>query len=440
MQRRCAIPLIAGILMSVFLAAQVCRAQQQATLSKDEQTRISGMLRDAYTDVKKYYYDPKLQGLDWDARYRQYGAMVGNAHNLGEGFRVIAAFLGGLGDSHTFFTPPERATRYESGYRFALIGDGCFITQVRPNTDAASKLHVGDQVVLLDGFNVNRDDFHDLRYFFTVLSPQPSELLDLQSPGGEKRKAQVLSQMKPDKLVMDLTDSADYYELVRRGENEDHASRSRVVEKGDVAIWRLQHFDLDSTEVDKAIGIARKHSTLILDLRGDSGGYTETLKTIVGSLFDREIKIGDRAGKKESKPMIAKRRAGGFGGKLIVLIDAGSASASELLARVVQLEHRGTVIGDRSAGAVMEAKHYSETQGIDTKIIYGFSVTDANLIMTDGKSLEKAGVVPDELLLPTGADLAAGRDPVLAHAAELAGVKLDPADAGKMFPFEWQPL
>ena len=58
--------------------------------------------------------------------------------------------------------------------------------------------------------------------------------------------------------------------------------------------------------------------------------------------------------------------------------------------------------------------------------------------MPDGRSLEGAGVVPDELMLPTGVDLAAGRDPVLARAAALAGIELDARAAGGLFPFEWK--
>ncbi len=162
---------------------------------------------------------------------------------------------------------------------------------------------------------------------------------------------------------------------------------------------------------------------------------------MVANSFDHDVKISDRVGRKEKKPQLAKTvgdRA--FAGKMIVLVDSMSASAAELFARVIQLEKRGTVIGDRTSGLVMEALRYSYSQGLETKIFYGFSITDADLIMKDGKSLEHAGVTPDETVLPTAQDLANGRDPVLARAAELAGIKLDPAEAGKMFPFEWAPF
>jgi C-terminal processing protease CtpA/Prc len=88
---------------------------------------------------------------------------------------------------------------------------------------------------------------------------------------------------------------------------------------------------------------------------------------------------------------------------------------------------------------VMEARHYDEQNGSDTVVFYGVSVTDADVIMSDGKSLEHVGVTPDELLLPSVAALANNRDPVLAHAAESVGVKISSEEAGKVFPYEWPP-
>ena len=154
-------------------------------------------------------------------------------------------------------------------------------------------------------------------------------------------------------------------------------------------------------------------------------------------MFDKEVKIADRAGRKGTKPEIAKASHNPFTGKLVVLVDSKSASAAELFARIVQLEKRGVVMGDQSAGAVMEARHYSEKLGTDTVIFFGASITDWDLIMADGKSLEHEGVTPDELVLPGPDALADGRDPVLSHAAEFLGVKVTAEEAGKAFPYEW---
>ncbi|MGA8224111.1 MAG: S41 family peptidase [Candidatus Acidiferrales bacterium] len=242
---------------------------------------------------------------------------------------------------------------------------------------------------------------------------------------------------------MDISslDSADFWQLIREEENEDHIVRQRYIQSGEVMIWKMPEFDLQDREVDHMFDIARKHQTLILDLRGNPGGAVVCLERMVGNVFDHDVKISDRIGRKELKPQLAKTRGGNtFTGKIIVLVDSDSASAAELFARVIQLEKRGQVIGDRTSGSVMEARGYSRSLGADTKVFYSFSVTDADLIMKDGKSLEHNGVIPDEAALPTAQDLAEGRDPVLARAAELAGIKIDPAAAGKLFPFEWLAL
>jgi carboxyl-terminal processing protease len=196
-------------------------------------------------------------------------------------------------------------------------------------------------------------------------------------------------------------------------------------------------FNLDIDQVEDAFSKVKKHSALVLDLRGNPGGDIRTLTLMLGSVFDHDAKIADRVGRKDSKPIIAKKLGTPFTGKIVVLIDARSASCAELFARTIQLEHRGTVIGDKSAGAVMEAGEFAETTGGDTVVPYGFEITDANLIMGDGKSLEKIGVTPDEEVLPTQKDLAASLDPVLSRAATLAGGSISPEAAGKMFPIEW---
>ena len=62
-------------------------------------------------------------------------------------------------------------------------------------------------------------------------------------------------------------------------------------------------------------------------------------------------------------------------------------------------------------------------------------MTIADLIMKDGKSLEKIGVPPDQLILTNGRELAEKRDPLLATAVQSLGLKLSSEEAGE---YLWQ--
>jgi carboxyl-terminal processing protease len=430
---------VIGIALFLFSFLASTRAQQLSSLERE---RDQQMLRTVGDDVLKHYYDPKFHGVDFKAELAAAKQRIDKATSNNMAFSSIAAALDSLNDSHTYFVPPQHAMHHEYGWEYQMVGDHCFVTHVRPKSDAEAKgLKPGDEVLAINGIAPARDIVWKLQYLFGVLRPQPSLHVDLQDPAGNKRTLDVAARIRETKRVTNLTlenDASDIWNIIREEESEEHLMRARISELGDaLMVLKIPEFAYSVLEVRGMMDKASKHKALIIDLRGNSGGSVDTLGYLAGDVFDKDVKIADRVGRKENKPQMAKGSSHPFTGKLVVLVDNESASAAEVFARLMQIEKRGTVLGDRSSGSVMESRHFSEQTGSSTQVFFGVAVTDADVIMTDGKSLEHVGVTPDELILPTAADLAAGRDPVLARAAELAGVKLSPETAGKLFPFEW---
>jgi len=351
----------------------------------------------------------------------------------------VAAAMDVLNDSHTFFLPPPRPYIHTFGWQIGIVGDKCFVLAVRPGSDAEKKgVKPGDQLLTINSFTPGRNNLWKINFVFNLLRPQPGLVVSLVAPTGEHKDVEIAAMMQKTQKVKDLTGSG-IFDYIREIEDELHDNRMRWVESEDrITILKFPRFGYSESEVDSVMKKARNHQALIIDLRGNGGGSVETLRAFIGNFFDHEVKIADRVTRVGSKPVKAHSEGKhAFQNKLIVLVDSRSASASEVLARIVQLEKRGIVLGDRSAGAVMEAKHYEYKIGNDTILLYGASITEADLIMTDGKSLEHQGVTPDELSLPTATDIAAGRDPVLARAVEMAGGKISSETAGKLFPVEW---
>ncbi len=437
------------LLLAFALATSGTAAAQQ--LDRIDRERFLAILNNLHSELKKNYFDVNFKGVDIEARFKQSEEKIRAATTPGQARSAIAWALDGLNDSHTFFSPPRSTASYDYGWEMDMIGDACFITAVRPKSDAEKQgVKPGDEILKLNGFKPTRKDLWKMRYFFNVLQPQPAMRLELRSPDGTVRTVQPLAQMRQRKHSLESDSDFDYWSQVLEIQNRLLARDPRWVELGDkLMIWQMPDFLITEDMVDGFMSKARQHKALIIDMRTNHGGYVKTENRLLSYFFENDIKVLDRVGRKERakdlKPEIVKTRGSGkfFTGKLIVLVGSPSASAAEIFARVIQLEKRGTVIGDNTAGAVMESLGYGfelgggTSRGGGTVINYGASITIADLIMSDGKTLEHVGVTPDERMLPTAADLAAGRDPVLSYAAELCGVKLSPEVAGKLFPVRW---
>jgi C-terminal processing protease CtpA/Prc len=424
-----------GLFLVLLLFLTFAQAQQPEKNIGDNRRYGLKMLKDIKTAIKEHYYDPTFHGVDLDARFQLAAQNVGQATSGGQVFGIIAQAVLDLNDSHTMFIPPMRGEVAVYGWRMQLVGDACYVTAIAKGTDAEAKgLKVGDRIVALDGYEPTRETMWKMYYYYYSLRPKKRVNVTAQSPSGETRQFEV--QTVVHKITIRIESSWINYGEYSPDVEDELGPGPHYAEIGsDLIVCRLPSFQMESSEVDKMMKRISGHKTLILDLRGNPGGLVTALERFAGYFFDHEIKIADLKGRKDAKEMKSKpSKANGFTGKLFVLVNSQSASAAEVFARLVQLEKRGIVLGDHSSGSVMQGQHYEFMSGSEyDPIIYGLSITDADLIMSDGKSLEGSGVRPDELVLPTVADIVDGRDPVIARAAALAGVELTAQRAGDLF-------
>jgi carboxyl-terminal processing protease len=424
-----------ALLLSVILPGRLT-AQQIRPLDRE---RAVVMLHQVQHEIEHRYYDPTFHGLDLDARADSAEGRIDSATTLGEAMAAIAQFAQSLNDSHTFFIPPATTVSADYGWDMTMIGDSCLVTRVKPGSDAERQgVRPGDAVLSVNGYRPTRGNIWQLLYVYRALRPQPGLRVLLQRGATAPRQLDLAAHVTSRKLVVDLTGADggdDIARLIWDAEKDARDLESRYAEFGDsVLAIRLPSFEVTDRLIKDLMGHAQDRRALILDLRDNAGGAISALRTLVGQMDSADVMVAEVHERDGVDTLTADGKgAGAFRGRVIVLVNSRSASASELLARVMQLTGRGTILGDRTAGAVMESRYRSLAISVETTILYGINMTEADLVMADGGRLEGRGVTPDELILPSATDLAAGRDPVLARAFKLAGMTVTPEWAGQLF-------
>ena len=267
------------------------------------------------------------------------------------------------------------------------MGDKAFVTLVKPKSDAETKgLKPGDQVISIEGFRPTRSEMWKMMYYYNILSKRTKIKMTVLSPRDEKpRQLEIESEIEKKQKAITRATLSDLFDT--SGKTAFDYNYFKTL--GNIAIWKMPTFSIDPKNIDILVGKIDKSNSLILDLRGNGGGYVVTLERLAEHMFDKDLTIATLKGREEMDPQKSKTRGdSSYKGNLIVLIDHNSGSAAEIFARLVQLEKRGKVIGDVSAGAVMQSRGFINTMGGNDEIFYGASITNADVIMSDGKSLE----------------------------------------------------
>ncbi|HMT09797.1 MAG TPA: S41 family peptidase [Pyrinomonadaceae bacterium] len=406
-------------------------------LSSADRNRAKDMLRTVRDEIKDKYFDPKFKGVDLDSVFNAANEKIESATSLGQAFGIIAQAVMSLDDSHTVFYPPDRTLRAEYGWRMQMIGDKCFVTAVKPKSDAETKgLKVGDEILTIEGAKPTRKDLWKINYYYNFISIRAGLSLSVKAPGAtEARKLDIAAKMEREFQVIGVN---DYNRDIER--DSERQIENRFARVGNTMAWNMPTFSVDPAIVEGIMnGRSGQSQNLIIDLRGNGGGYVVTLEALAGFFVDEDTKIADYKARKEMKPQMAKSKGKGvYRGRLVVLVDSQSGSASEIFARFIQINGKGVVLGDQSAGAVMMSRGEGLQWGTERLTLYGMNLTRADVIMTDGKSLEHVGVTPNFYLRPTGLALSRSEDPVLSEAFKLFGEDVTPEQAGKFFPFEWK--
>lgn len=424
------------LLFSLLLLASVVRPQvfiderSNPTSAKLNRERGINMLDEIKDLIKERYYDKTYRRIDLDARFKAAKEKIKTLDANWQIFRVIAQVVLEFNDSHTRFYPPDRAYRVEYGFSLQMIGHNCVVTSVKKGSDAEAKgLKVGDIIAGIGDHNPTRDTLWKMNYVLYALDPQ--EIIKLYVLNADKTE-KIIEIKATFKSPEERRKEAEK----RRREKKENPYKCQKINANLIAC-RLETFSVEKKYIDKMMKEIEGHKKLMLDLRGNGGGYVHIMEYLTGHFFDRDIKVADFVTRGKTKEVIAKaRKENAFKGELMVLIDSNSASASEVFSRVIQLEKRGKVVGDVSAGAVMTSNFITMANsrgvpGYETLSLFAMNITVADLIMSDGNRLENVGVIPDRPVGPTGKALFDKSDPVLAYAAELLGVEISDQDAGK---------
>jgi carboxyl-terminal processing protease len=316
---------------------------------------------------------------------------------------AIGGLANSLGDPYTYFMPPQEKSLFEQDVKGTFGGVGMQIgvkdgvlTVIAPLKGSPAEragIKKGDKVYRIDAATTTGMDVDKALYLIR----------------GEIGKAVRLS------LIREGVKEPIEVSVVRE---EIKVPTIDTEKKGDVFIIRLYGFPATGADLFRNAlreFVQSGSSKLVLDLRGNPGGYLEVAVDMASWFLPSGSVVVSEEEKSGPGKVYRSRGYDVFGDKfhMVILIDGGSASAAEILSGALSQHGVATLVGTKSfgKGSVQELVPITD----DTSL----KVTIARWITPNGTNLSAGGLDPDVIVPYTKEDADAGRDPQLDKAIEL---------------------
>jgi carboxyl-terminal processing protease len=383
-----------------------------------------------WKDIHDHYYDPSFNGVNWDEVHERYVPLVAAAKNDPEFYALMSRMTGELHDAHTRFSSPEQWKNFKkqqgvtAGFSVDDVDGKTVVTSVRSNSNAArAGVEPGMVVLSVDGKSIE-DRIAEIE---KTRPPSSSERATRMFIYGRMFAGPPDSEIK---LGLQRADGSSFEAAITRQTYSVAPDVATDVLPSGSAYIRFDGFQPPIVkEFKQALERFRNSRGVVIDLRRNGGGDLSVLLPIASYFFGKKTlfaKDSTRSGKPLSEfvgmfklPLelyVGKPSEQIYSGPVVILVDARSASSSEVFAAGMQDSRRAMIVGSQSCGCVLGIAKPREMKGggvLEMSEVLWFS--------PKGRKLEGTGVLPDKTVIPTTADLQNKLDPALAEADKILG-------------------
>ncbi len=328
----------------------------------------------------------------------------------------IKGMVASLGDPYSSYFDPDEAATFKSQLEGTFEGIGAEIgfrdTQMTviaplPGTPAVKAgLKAGDAILKING-----EDTTNMALDIAITKirgPKGTNVVLNIYRDGVKEPFDVT--ITRDKIVVD---SVKWKMINDRGKETDGP--------GGTALITVSEFNQDTVkEFDAALRalLLRDAKGVIIDLRGNPGGYLDAAVEIPRAWIGNQPVVIQRKSDGSEEKMSPTLRAMSLDLPTVILVNAWSASASEIVAGAMQDYGKAAIVGETTFGKGSVQEYIDDfSDGSALKL------TVAEWLTPKGRSIDKTGITPDLAVKLTDEDAKAEKDPQLDKALELINEK-----------------